>query len=681
MCSLRQVLLIFLTFILFNINQTAISQDFWEQTVGPKDGSDNYEFVYTVAFNSQGTMFAGTAGNGLYRSTDKGTTWEHVISDPLIIWKIGVNSNDVIFACTDQEGIYRSTDGGDNWEKVFIDGTWITTIDFDQNDKIYIGTESEGILSSDDDGDTWVEVWNPGYVFWYLFIDADDNLFVSTFGDGVFRSTDGGANWDNLGFGGDLIWIIAQDPSSKLWIGLDSDGLYSSEDGGDNWDQSGFSGTPISTILIDNKGTIIVSDYDIAISRSTDGGANWEDISSGLSFDPISNTELDNNSLVYIASFGGGVYKSLESSYPATITSVNIDSDQYCQGSAVTITFDVDGLFNEANTFSAELSDKTGSFDNPILISTMPGQEGASFTMSYIPTQAEEGTAYRIRVTADMPANESADNGADIEIYNVLPTLTSPEDLLIDVDLLPELTWEAPANCTNPYTVEVSADIDFTSLVLNLNNHSGTSYTFTNSLSMTTQYWWRVGAETESGDIVYSDVFTFTTEGQSIFTHDISLVAGWNMISTYIIPDDLNYDVIMDGIKSSVVIAKNNAGQVYYPLFEINDIGDWNLLEGYQVYMTEPETLEITGLKTSPELTGIPLSSGWNIISYLRDSQMAISTALASITDDDNLIIAKDNFGNIYYPAFEIDMIEFLNTGQGYQVYMMNNDTLVYPAN
>ncbi|MCO5252046.1 MAG: hypothetical protein M9949_11600 [Candidatus Kapabacteria bacterium] len=681
MCSIRRILLFCITIVAFNLGNVAFAQDFWEQTTGPKDGGGDYEFVYTVAFDSQGNLFAGTAGNGLYRSTDKGTTWVHILTEPQIVWRIAVNSNDVVFACTDQEGIYRSTDGGNTWENIFDEGIWITSIAFDQNDKIFIGTESDGIFSSTDDGDTWVSVWDPGFVFWYLFIDEDDNLYVSTFFDDVHRSTNGGANWESIGFEGDLVWYITQDNDGKLWAGSDVDGLFSSTDGGNTWVQVAFSGSPISTILIDAKGTMIASDYDVSIYRSVDGGTNWSNISSGLSFDAINGTALDEESLVYLASFGGGVYKSRESSSPAVISSIDLTATTFCQGENVEIAFDVAGLFNKDNTFTAELSDETGDFAIPTEIGTTFGQSSGTFLTAYIPGEATAGSMYRIRVVADMPEFESDDNGTNITINSVKPTLVAPANEAIGVALMPELTWNASATCPTLYTIEVSTDKDFINLVLNVNNHSDTSYTFTNSLSMLTEYWWRVGAETESGDVVYSTPSTFTTEDQSEFTHNISLSSGWNMISTYIIPANVDFDAIMNDIKSSIVIAKNNAGQVYYPEFEINDIGNWNINEGYQVFMTQAETLEITGMKVEPENNGIPLVSGWNIISYLRDSQMAIVDALASITDDDNLVIAKDNLGNIYYPEFEIDLIEFMQIGQGYQIYVLSNDTLIYPEN
>ncbi|MCO5252200.1 MAG: PKD domain-containing protein [Candidatus Kapabacteria bacterium] len=167
----------------------------------------------------------------------------------------------------------------------------------------------------------------------------------------------------------------------------------------------------------------------------------------------------------------------------------------------------------------------------------------------------------------------------------------------------------------------------------------------------------------------------------TLVTNEILLSQGWNMISTYVIPDEFDIDSIFSEIGDNTVIMKNNAGQIYYPAFGINDIGDWDMKQGYQVYMNQSDTLSILGVQIIPENETINLSSGWNMIAYLRDSPMDIELALASLTDDDNLLIAKDNFGNVYYPAFEINMIGNMLPGQGYQIFILNSDTLVYPEN
>jgi hypothetical protein len=160
------------------------------------------------------------------------------------------------------------------------------------------------------------------------------------------------------------------------------------------------------------------------------------------------------------------------------------------------------------------------------------------------------------------------------------------------------------------------------------------------------------------------------------------LSAGWNMISTYIVPDikdSIQY--VYSDLEDNLIIAKNNEGKVYIPLFEINDIGKWNVLESYQIYLNRDDTLAYIGQQLNPETTPIPLISGWNMPAYIRNSPMDAVQTLASISDDENLIIAKDNDGNVYIPMFEINTIGNLIPGQGYQMYVSNDDNLIYPAN
>lgn len=46
------------------------AQNFWEQTNGPVGGT-----VTALATNSNGDLFAGTDGGGVFRSTDNGNSW------------------------------------------------------------------------------------------------------------------------------------------------------------------------------------------------------------------------------------------------------------------------------------------------------------------------------------------------------------------------------------------------------------------------------------------------------------------------------------------------------------------------------------------------------------------------------------------------------------------------------
>jgi hypothetical protein len=191
-----------------------------------------------------------------------------------------------------------------------------------------------------------------------------------------------------------------------------------------------------------------------------------------------------------------------------------------------------------------------------------------------------------------------------------------------------------------------------------------------------------IGEFKEQDKIIFQAGFWYEVDTNPKQNFAIPLKKGWNMISSNITPqepDSLQF--VTSNIKDNLIIAKNNIGDVYIPSYDINNIGKWDVTQGYQVYMTEVDTLIITGLSVNPIETHITLNQGWNMISYLRNSELDCETAFAGLTDNVNLVIVKDNYGNVYIPSYGINTIGNLVRGQGYQIYVLNADVLVYPGN
>jgi PKD repeat protein len=164
-------------------------------------------------------------------------------------------------------------------------------------------------------------------------------------------------------------------------------------------------------------------------------------------------------------------------------------------------------------------------------------------------------------------------------------------------------------------------------------------------------------------------------------TQEIIFSPGWNMVSSYLQLETPKLETLLVDNISNIVIMKNNYGSVFIPQWEINEIENWNTLEGYQIYITKADTFKLTGTPVISENTPIPLTSGWNMPSYIKNVPMDAEPAFASIADDGNLIIAKNNNGAVYIPMFGINDIGNLIPGQGYQIYVSNEDSLIYPAN
>ncbi|MCO5252174.1 MAG: hypothetical protein M9949_12265 [Candidatus Kapabacteria bacterium] len=226
------------------------------------------------------------------------------------------------------------------------------------------------------------------------------------------------------------------------------------------------------------------------------------------------------------------------------------------------------------------------------------------------------------------------------------------------------------------YYIQISDTNDFSNIMVYDSLTNVTQYEI-NLVDLKT-YYWRIKAEYEDIYSDWSEVWSFTTVEAA---QSISLNTGWNLISTYVEPEIAALEDVFSEIEGSTVIVKNNSGQIYYPEFDINDIGDWDIKQGYQVYMSSAETLTISGEKVVPETTEITLTTGWNMLAYLRDNAMDIEIVLASLVADDKLVIAKDNMGNVFYPAFDINMIGDMLPGQGYQIYLISGATLTYPEN
>jgi pullulanase/glycogen debranching enzyme len=185
----------------------------------------------------------------------------------------------------------------------------------------------------------------------------------------------------------------------------------------------------------------------------------------------------------------------------------------------------------------------------------------------------------------------------------------------------------------------------------------------------------------EAGQIVsytLNSMTAFAIHAQSrlLDTQVIQLQAGWNIISSHIMPHQADMTAVLADIADDVILIKNGAGQFYVPGV-FNGIGDWQWDEGYLIQMTEPRDLTIAG-QVMPETSSITLGPGWHAIPYLRDTAMDIEEALASLNG--SFEIVKNNAGQFYVPDV-FNGIGSMIPGQGYLIRMTQAGTLVYPAN
>ncbi|MBX7243216.1 MAG: T9SS type A sorting domain-containing protein [Bacteroidia bacterium] len=167
-----------------------------------------------------------------------------------------------------------------------------------------------------------------------------------------------------------------------------------------------------------------------------------------------------------------------------SITSIN--SLNFCPGNAATINFTAANVYNPGNVFTAELSNASGSFSNPIVIGTLTSGTGGVINVQ-IPTNIPAGTGYRVRIVSSSPNLTSFSNGSNININNptIFPIATAS---LNSVCVGGSVTFtNTVAGAASPYTLQwqmSSNGINFS----NIPAANASAYTTTFNTPGTYQY-------------------------------------------------------------------------------------------------------------------------------------------------------------------------------------------------
>ena len=161
--------------------------------------------------------------------------------------------------------------------------------------------------------------------------------------------------------------------------------------------------------------------------------------------------------------------------------------------------------------------------------------------------------------------------------------------------------------------------------------------------------------------------------------HIIELSNGWNYISSYVSPLNPNINQIFDSNLSSLNLIKNNDGKLFTPQFGINEIETWNLFAGLMVYTNQADELNISGFELIPQHYSLYLTTGRNLVPYLRKTSLDIETALSSVMQ--NIMIVNNSRGGIFNPSFGINSIGEMQAGEGYLIYFSAASLLTYPGN
>lgn len=260
------------------------------------------------------------------------------------------------------------------------------------------------------------------------------------------------------------------------------------------------------------------------------------------------------------------------------------------------------------------------------------------------------------------------------------PILIAPIDSTTEVPFGYNFNWDTTATNSESFQIQFSNNSDFENIIHNDSNLKVNNYPLpTAQFQPNTRYYWKVRGINESGEGMWSEVFTFVIK--DYIYQKIQLKVGWNQISSYILPTNDSIKVIFKNIKNNIQIVKNSTGKSYIPQFNVDNIIKWNYLSGYYVYCKIAQDLNIYGEILVPDSINYNLLNGTNLISYIRTTPMQIETALNDLIQAGKLVMVKDQSGKVFVPQYGINQIRNMIPGQSYNIYLNSPTIFSYPPN
>jgi PKD repeat protein len=167
------------------------------------------------------------------------------------------------------------------------------------------------------------------------------------------------------------------------------------------------------------------------------------------------------------------------------------------------------------------------------------------------------------------------------------------------------------------------------------------------------------------------DILTLTIMRQQM----LSLPAGWSGFSSFIVPQNPAFDEFMAPVAGDLVVVKTIT-QVYWPMFEVNTIGNFQVLQGYIVKMNAQASLPVTGFKSVDKT--INLVTGWNILPVVSENETGYQELLTQLGG--NLVIVKEIAGGlILWPEAGVYSLATLVPGKAYMIKVSAECSFTFP--
>lgn len=242
------------------------------------------------------TFYFGATGGGVWKTTNGGEAWRCVsdstfrsasvgaiavaASDPNVVY-VGMGETDIRGNISFGDGMYKSSDAGKTWQHIGLKNSWaIGEIVIHPNNPniVWVAAlgnpfgrgenakkwDDRGIFMTTDGGKTWsrtlaplnnmsgaidvcIDPTNPSILYASMWECYRNGYSMSSGGEGsqLYKSMDGGLTWRNIsknvglpvGILGKCKFAVSYFDGSRVWAMVENKngGLFRSDDGGETW--------------------------------------------------------------------------------------------------------------------------------------------------------------------------------------------------------------------------------------------------------------------------------------------------------------------------------------------------------------------------------------------------------------------------------------------------------------
>ncbi len=252
-----------------------------------------------------GTGGASGSDGGVFRSTDRGATWQQKSSIASVGQARSFSGSNVtalaqdpsdhkaIYAGT-ESGLFYSYDGAESWQGAAALGAVnVLSIAVSPADKctVYVAYANR-VMRTTDCSRTWSNVYYDSRADTLMRSVAIDHfnpstIYAATSQGDLLKSGDAGASWTPVHrFENEVLQVLmAAADSRMLYVATRNKGVWKSSDGGATWTDlspgmGDFAGALDHLVLAEDvaRGNSLLAASNYGLLRSTDGGATWKAI-------------------------------------------------------------------------------------------------------------------------------------------------------------------------------------------------------------------------------------------------------------------------------------------------------------------------------------------------------------------------------------------------------------------